>query len=428
MIEFIKKNFYSNRSITGPGIKNILKYLKKLHPKMKFIKFNSGEKIYDWTIPYEWDVKKAYIDDDKGKRIIDFKNNNLHLVGFSRPINKWIKKKELLKKIHTHKIKSAIPYITSYYKKDWGFCVSKNDLKKFKSKKYKVLIDSKFEKGTLDIGEITFKGKMNFEIFFSTYVCHPSMANNELTGPAVQNKLIEYVSKLKNRNFSYRFVFLPETIGSIAYINKKLDVLKKNIISGFNLSCLGAGNEYSMICSREGRTLPDQLLKKMLKKKEKYKIYSFLSRGSDERQYCAPGIDLPLVTLCRSKFGKFKEYHTHLDDLKFIKKKTLDQSFELLKNLIEIHENKIFYEIKELDEKNLFPKTNIMCEPFLTKYNLMSGLTSENNYQKIQQLMNVLVYCDGKKSIYQISSFCKIEIKKLISILKILKNKKLIYF
>ena len=229
MLKFIKDNFYFNRSITGPGVNKILKYIKTHNPKLKILKFKSGARVYDWVVPDEWIIKKAYFEDENGKRYADFSKNNLHLVGFSRPVNKWISREKLLRKIHTHNIKNAIPYVTSYYKKDWGFCLAKNEIKNLNSKRYKVVIDSKFKKGNLKVGEIFLKGKTKFEILFSTYICHPSMANNELSGPAIQNNLIQYLSKLKNRNFSYRFVFLPETIGSIAYINKKLKNLKKNV-------------------------------------------------------------------------------------------------------------------------------------------------------------------------------------------------------
>ena len=221
--------FPINRSITGKGIIKTLKIFKKIHPKLKIKYFKSGKKVFDWIIPSEWNVKNAYVLDQVGEKIIDFKKNNLHLMGYSIPVNKKVSKKELLDKLFSsQKVKNAIPYVTSYYKKNWGFCVSKNHKneinKKYKKdERFKILIDSNLKKnGNMPIGEYVIQGESKQEILISTYVCHPSMANNELSGPLLSMMLIDYFKKYK-LNKTLRFIFVPETIGSIAYIhqNKK---------------------------------------------------------------------------------------------------------------------------------------------------------------------------------------------------------------
>ena len=269
------------RSITGDGLKETLSYFEKINPSLKRLKFKSGKRVFDWTIPLEWKIKDAYIEHTSGKRFAEFKKkNNLHLVNFSMPTKLKLDKKILLKKIHSHpKYKDAIPYVTSYYKKDWGFCLSQNE-KKLPKGKYKVFINSKFIKGNLDISHTLLKGKYKKEIFFSSYVCHPSMANNELSGPVVLNGLIKYIKKVyKKTNFSYRFVLLPETIGSIAYLSKYKNLLKKNVIMGYNLSCLGDDRAYSLIKGPNGKDLSFYVPNSLLKSK---KIIKFMILHKEE--------------------------------------------------------------------------------------------------------------------------------------------------
>ena len=223
MFKWIKELFPICRSICGPGFNKSLEYLSKKNLNLKILKFKSGSKVFDWKVPYEWHIDDAYILDEKNKKFANFKKNNLHVVNFSKPINKVFSKKEILKKIFVDKSnKTAIPYITSYYKRSWGFCMSINQVKQLRGKKFRAIIKSKFIKGHLKIGELLIRGKKKNEVFFSTYLCHPSMANNELSGPVVQTALINWIKKnYPKTNYSYRFVFLPETIGSISYLSKK---------------------------------------------------------------------------------------------------------------------------------------------------------------------------------------------------------------
>jgi len=256
-----KEMFDLCRSITGKGIKKSLNLIKKKFKKLSIYKIKSGSIAFDWKIPPEWNIKKAYILDRNKKKIIDFKNNNLHLVNYSIPINKILKRDELLKKIYSLPAQpNAIPYVTSYYKRDWGFCCNYNTKKKLlkdykKDDFFKVVIESSHnQKGYLNYGEIYLPGKSKQEILISTYLCHPSMANNELSGPIVSMSLIKYFKK-KKLNKSLRFIFIPETIGSIAWIAKNYNHIKNNIIGGYNLSCIGDEKNYSFVESKDKKSL-----------------------------------------------------------------------------------------------------------------------------------------------------------------------------
>lgn len=417
LYSIIKKLWPINRSLTGKGNFQTLKILKLVNSSLKIKYFKSGDEVYDWVIPKVWDVSEAWISNSKGEKIIDYKNNNLHLISYSQPINKKLTLNKLSKNLFFLKDnKSAIPYLTSYYKKKWGFCLSYNQYKNLKNEKFKVFINSKFKEGKMHYGEIFLKGSSKKEIFFSTYICHPSMANNELSGPALLIYLSKFVQNLKNKKFSYRFIFIPETIGSIAYINKHFKSMKKNILCGFNVSCVGDHRSYSFIPSISGNSFADFIAKETLKKnKINFKHYSWLDRGSDERQYCSPNVDLPFVSLIRSKFGTYKEYHTSQDTLEnVVTKKGLKGSFELYKKLVKKIEKQIFF-------KSLYK-----CEPMMQKRNLYHNINNINVSKLTQDMMNVLSYCNGKRSNEQITSLCKISNKNSNKIFSILLKNKLI--
>ena len=410
-----------NRSITGNGVRKTLDILKKKCSEMKIYEVASGTKVFDWTIPNEWNVKEAKILGPGGKKILDFYDNNLHLVGYSTPINKKMSLKELNKHLFSLKEKpKAIPYVTSYYKKNWGFCLSHNNRKKLKSGKYKVLINSELKKGSLTYGEIFLPGKSKKEIFLSTYICHPSLANNELSGPTVSIFIANWIKSLKNRKFSYRIIFIPETIGSITYLSKNLKKMKRNMYAGFNITCVGDERMYSYLPSRNGDTIADHTAKHILKWTDKnYKKYTWLDRGSDERQYCSPGIDLPVATIMRSKGGEYPEYHTSLDNLKnVVTPKGLNGSFNLIKKIIESF------------EFNCYPKNLYLCEPQLSKRNLYpstSNWSKKENYTYELRLMKDLIsFSDGKTSLLNIAENCKVPIWDFYSIIRKLEKNKII--
>ena len=414
--KWAKQIFPYNRSITGKDTLKTLKFIKNKLKSLKIIKVKSGTKVFDWVVPDVWNIKKAYISDLKDNKIIDFKNNNLHVVGYSKPIKKIIAFSELKKNLHTlKKLPKAIPYRTSYYKKDWGFCIEYEKFKKLKNQKYKILINSKFEKGHLNYGELLIKGSSKKEILLSTYICHPSMANNEVSGPVLLTAISQYILSLKNRYYSYRIIFIPETIGSIIYIKKNFEKLKKDVVAGYILTCVGDNFNFSYLETKNKNTLTDKVAKKIFKdSKIKYKNYSFLKRGSDERQFSSPGIDLPIGSIMRSKYGTYNYYHTSLDDMNFVSEKGFEGSYNIYKNVVDLLEiNKTY-------------KYNIICEPFLTKYklrNTLGGTAKEKNNNLIN-ISNFLAYIDGYKDLIDLSELLKIEIQELNEIAKtLLKNK-----
>jgi aminopeptidase-like protein len=416
MINWIKDLFYICRSITGPGLRTTLSYFERINPEFRRLVFRTGKKVFDWKIPYEWSIKDAYILHSSGKKFADFSKNNLHIVNYSRPINKIISKKNLLKNIFTlPEQPNSIPYVTSYYKRAWGFCISDNQKKKLPNGNYKVFIDSSFKKGFLELSHALYKGLSEKEIFFSTYVCHPSMANNELSGPAVMNALMLYIKKnFKKTKYSYRFVMLPETIGSISYLSKYYKYLKKKVIAGFNLSCLGDDRAYSYISSPYQDTLADRALISALIGLKNVKKYSFLNRGSDERQYCSPGIELPVVGFCRSKYGSFKEYHTDKDNLNLVTQKGLEGSLEILKNII------IAFETE------LYPKSKFLCEPQLSRRGLKETLSNNKNSEDNYLRINIIAYSNGINDVFKIATILNQNIKEISKQIQILKKNKIL--
>ena len=419
MINLAKELFPIHRSITGDGFLKSLKIIQKIIPDLKINSIRSGTKVFDWIVPDEWNIKNAYIQSKSGKKFAEFKKNNLHVVGYSKPINRNLNLKELKKKIYTIPNKpNWIPYITSYYKKDWGFCMSENEKKNLKDGDYKVFIDSSFKKGCMRSGEFFIKGEKKDEIFFSTYLCHPSMANNEISGPVIVTELAKYVKdNFKKTKFSYRFLFLPETIGAIAYISKNLSNLKKNVFAGYVISCVGDNRSFSHIKSRKENTIADKSIKAALLGKKNVKEYSFLDRGSDERQYCSPGVDLPVCGFSRSKYASFPEYHSSADNFDLVTHEGLKGSLEVLKSIINTYEN------------GLVPKMNIKCEPQLGRRNLHPSVkTSHNHNKEILLRLNLVAYSDGTLNAFELSELLNVPLNSINAELKLLYNEKIISF
>jgi aminopeptidase-like protein len=393
--KFANKLWKINRSITGEGVRETLAHIKKCLPNLTIESVSSGKKVFDWVVPPEWHVSKAYIIAPDGKKICDFSINNLHLVGYSVPFHQKMRLEELQKYLHSlPEQPNAIPYITSYYQKRWGFCLTQEQRDALDEGVYEVIIDSKIFQGELNYGELILPGKSDQEIFLSTYICHPSMANNELSGIAVATYLAKWLSELKVRRYTYRLVFIPETIGSITYLSKNYLHLKKKVIAGFNISCVGDDRSYSYIPSRNGNTISDKIAKHVLKWiASNYVSYTWLDRGSDERQYCAPGIDLPIASILRTKHQQYPEYHTSLDDLhNVVTPKGLDGGYWALRRALELIENNRIY------------KNNVLCEPQLGKRGLYPTLSTKKKLEnEVKTMMNFLSLCDGEHSLLDIA-------------------------
>lgn len=413
----LKKLFPINRSITGSGTRYTLKELKKINSKLKIFHVPSKKKVFDWEVPLEWNVKDAWIKNSKKKKILDFKKNNLSIVNYSTPVKKKINLAKLKKKIFFIKNNpKAIPYVTSYYQNNWGFCMPFNQFKKLKNEIYEVFIDSSIKKGRLSYGEIVIPGKLKKEILLSTYVCHPSMANNELSGPCLLIYFSKWLSSIK-RKYTYRIIFIPETIGSLVYLNKNFRKLKKRLIGGYVVTCVGDDNNYSYLESRQKNSLSDRIARRVLNTNVKnFNIYTWLDRGSDERNFCAPGFDLPIGSLMRSKYGEYKEYHTSLDNL------SGPVSVSGFKNSFKIYK-KIILEI----ENSLYPFSLIKGEPNLGKRKLYHMINKpDNSYLDSAKILNVISYADGRNSILDIAEKCNLRLNNVKNILNVLLKYKLI--
>lgn len=404
------------RSITGKGVRDTLKYFKKIIPELNIKSVKTNEKFGDWEVPKEWNVKDAYILDSSNNKIVDFKTNNLHLWGYSKPVNKTLNLEELQK--HLYSVEDSpdvIPYVTTYYNKNWGFSMSHNQRKNLKSGKYKVVINTSLLNGELNYGEILLNGGSKKEILISSYICHPSMANNELSGPCVLVSLVKNYLKKIDRNFTYRLILIPETIGSIIYINKHIDHLKKNVFCGLNLSCVGDNMSYSYLMSRNGNTFSDKVANYLINQYyPDTNKFSYLSRGSDERNYCWPGVDLPIISLMRTRYGDYKEYHTSDDNLEFISPEGLQGGYEINLN---------FLKIIEINKTYL---SNTIGEPFLTKHKLRNKrMGNETLDLSSINIINFLAYSDGSDLI-DICEKTGIDILSFQKTIKILVEKKLV--
>ena len=418
LYHWAKEIYPIHRSITGDGVRKTLSYINKILPNLKIKSVPSGKKVFGWQVPMEWSIKDAYVKDKKGNKVIDFKKNNLHVVSYSDPIHKKMNLQDLRKRLYYLKNQpKAIPYITSYYSKHWGFCISYEKLKRLKNGLYDVLIQSKFKKGFLNYGEIIIPGKSKEEILISTNICHPSMGNNETSGIVVTTALAQWLSKLKNRRYTYRIIFIPETIGSVAYIFLNKSKLKKRVKAGYVVVCVGDEKVYSFLSSKEANTLSDKAALYALNRYvKKFKYYNFLERGSDERQFCSPGIDLPICSIMRSKYGTYPEYHTSLDNLQFISGKGLYGSFKILKKTLEILEINFTY-------KNIY---NSLCEPKLSNFNLRPPISFKKSYDYDKNLLNILLYADGKRDLIELSNKVKVDIFEVNQIVNRLVKSKLL--
>ena len=398
------------RSITGNGVRETLSIIQQEISNLTIHEVPTGTQCFDWKIPKEWNIKDAYIIDPDGKKIIDFQDSNLHVVSYSTPINQTVPLAELQEHLHSlPEQPNAIPYVTSYYEERWGFCLTENQRKTLKEGDYQVYIDSELSDGSLTYGELIIHGKSEKEVFLSTYVCHPSMANNELSGPAVTTYLSKWINS-QPREYTYRIIFIPETIGSICYLSKNLDVMKKNIIAGYNISCVGDDNAYSYLPSRDEDTISDKIALHVLKHTcPDFIKYTYLDRGSDERQYCSPGVDLPIASVMRTKYGAYKEYHTSLDNLSYISSEGLFGAYEVLTKCIDcIESNKIY-------------KATTLCEPQMGRRNLRPTLGASTNMAADVKLMsNILVYADGEYDLLDMANKLNISMHEMLQSIGIL--------
>ncbi len=405
--------FPINRSLTGNGVRETLGIIKETLPDLKTFEIPTGTQVFDWVIPNEWNVREAWLEDPNGVRVADFAINNLHLVGYSIPVDISLSLAEL--EGHLYSLPNqpdAIPYITSYYSPHWGFCLRHNDRIKLKSGTYRVHIDVCLQPGSLTYAELVLPGQSEKEIFLSTYICHPSMANNEISGPCVTTYLAKWLSELSDRYYTYRIVFVPETIGSLAYLSRHLVHLRQQVVAGFNITCVGDDRTYSYLPSRNGGTLADRAALHVLKHlAPDFKCYTFCDRGSDERQYCAPGVDLPIASIMRTRYGDYPEYHTSLDDLTVVSPSGFEGGYNALQKAIEAIEG------------DCYPRSTIIGEPQMGKRGLRPTVGTKTSYGVTQRaMMNLWAYSDGKRSLLEIAEVIGVPMWEIMPIYKQLKE------
>ncbi len=404
------------RSITGEGVRQTLKILSDYVGRdgigFTVYEVPSGTEVFDWKVPKEWIIRAAYIEDRQGNRIIDMKNNNLHVMGYSIPVDKWVGLDELRKHVYTlPKQPGVIPYVTSYYKERYGFCMSEEQLHSLEAGEYHMYIDSELIDGSMTFAEAVIPGETKEEIMFSSYTCHPSMANNECSGPVVLAALMRYVNSMKKRKYTYRFVLNPETIGSLTYISRNLEHLKKRLAAGIILSCVGDDMDYSIVETKYANTLADKSLKSVLETKQRLKIYSFLKRGSDERQYNAPGVELPVVGFSRTKYCEFPEYHTSADNMQLISPQGLQGSYEAMVQWIACMEKNEKYQV------------TVLGEPQLGKRGLFPTISKKGGYDGVRAMLNLIAYADGKNDLFDIARIIGVPPFELLPIVeKLLEN------
>ena len=380
------------RSITGNGVRETLKIISS-HIPLRTYEIPTGTKVFDWEVPKEWNIKDAYIKDSKGNKIVDFKRLNLHVLNYSTPVNKHVTLDELKKHIFTIPDQpDLIPYKTSYYNENWGFCMSHNQLLSLKDDTYHVYIDSSLEHGSLTYGELLIKGKSTDEVLISTHVCHPSLCNDNLSGIAVATYIAKYLTGI-NTKYTYRFLFIPGTIGSITWLSINEKAVSK-IKHGLVITLLGDDSDFTYKRSREGNAEIDKSVEAFLSTSDRpFTVSDFVPYGYDERQYCSPGFNLPIGCFTRRPYGTFPEYHTSADNLQFVSPSKLGESLQVLLDILYIIENNETY-------INLNPK----CEPQLGKRGLYDKIGGTNE-SKITQLalLWVLNFSDGFHSLLDIA-------------------------
>jgi aminopeptidase-like protein len=402
-----------NRSLTGDGNRRTLAILKREIPSLQVHEVPTGTKAFDWTVPKEWVIREAWIRTPAGKKICDFSQNNLHIVGYSEPVHEFLSLESLQERLYTQPDQpDAIPYVTSYYSSRWGFCLSEEERSTLEEGEYEVFIDSELIDGFLSYGEVIIPGEQESEIFLSTYICHPSMANNELSGIAVATGLIQWLSSLQHRKHTYRIVFVPETIGPLVYLSRHLRQMKDNVIAGYVLTCVGDDRAYSYVPSRNGATLADSVAVSVLAAIDpEFRRYSWVDRQSDERQYCAPHVDLPVASIMRSKYGSYDEYHTSLDRLgEVVTAAGLSGSLRAYARAIQA---------LELDYR---PTATTIGEPQLGKRGLYPEVSQKGSYEKIRIMREVLSWADGDHSILEIAEKTNSDFREVFEVAMLLEE------
>lgn len=411
----IEKLYPFCRSITGNGVRKTLSVVSQKIP-LEIHEVPSGTKAFDWEVPPEWNINDGWVKNLKGEKVIDFKTSNLHVLNYSIPVSKNVDLKELKEHVYTlPEHPDWVPYRTSYHNRTWGFCMAHKEYEELGEGVYEVMIDTSLKPGSLTYGEFFIKGELEEEILISTHVCHPSLCNDNLSGIVVTAELAATLSKIRTK-YSYRFLFIPGTIGSIVWLSRNEDKIEK-IKHGLVLNLLGDNSEFYYKKSRIADAEIDFVMQESIKsRKLENNIIDFYPYGYDERQFCSPGFNLPVGRLSRKPHGEFPEYHTSADNLDFIKGERLAESLEFILTVVEKLEQSIFY-------LNLNPKG----EPQLGKRDLFKKIGGEYQTKDLQMaLLWVLNLSDGRHSLDYISHQSKLDLEIIQDAAKQLEKVRLI--
>lgn len=383
------------RSITGEGVRRTHDILGELMP-LERLEIPTGTQCFDWVVPQEWVFREAYVVDPWGRRILDAAENNLHVVNYSAPFRGRIPLERLQEHLHSlPEQPDAVPYVTSYYRQHWGFCISERMRRSLPQGEYQVVIDTEHVDGSLTISHAVLPGTTDREVLISTYTCHPSLANNELSGPLVAAFLYRRLARIRNRRLTYRFVFLPETIGSIAYLAQFGEHLRRHLEAGFVLSCIGDPAPFTFMESRRGRTAADRAAKAVLRRRSPGALRElpFSPYGSDERQYCSPGFNLPVGVIARSIYSEYDEYHTSLDNRDFISFEALRESVDVCAEICET-----------LDGNEVYRRVMPFCEPQLGRRGLYPSVGGAQSVsERLQAMLWFLNLADGENDLLAIA-------------------------
>lgn len=381
------------RSMTGDGVRQTLAIIKEYVP-LTIREVPSGTRVFDWTVPREWNIRDAYVKNPKGEKVVDFKQSNLHIVNFSSPVHERMDLNQLKSHIFTLPDQPDwIPYRTSFFKDSWGFCMSHNQMMALEPGQYEVSVDSSLEDGHLTYGELLIKGRSTDEVLISTHICHPSLCNDNLSGISVATMLAKSLAAVELR-FSYKFIFIPTTIGSITWLSQNEDNISR-IKHGLVLACLGDSGKSTYKKSRRGDAEIDRAVIHVLKHSGKdFGVNDFIPYGYDERQFCSPAFNLPMGCLTRTPNGVFPEYHTSADNLDFVLPACLADSF-----------SKCLAAISIIEGNCLFTSLNPKCEPQLGRRGIYRPYAEQkkDGGKREMAMLWVLNLSDGKHSLLDIA-------------------------
>lgn len=380
------------RSISGEGVRQSHDILSELVP-LERTEVPSGSKALDWQVPSEWVVREAFVIGPDGTRVLDVRDHTLHVLNYAVPFRGTLSRAQLEEHLYSlPEQPDAIPYVTSYYTPRWGFCLTHRQRQALPEGDYEVVVDTDFIAGSLTLSEAVLPGTSDREVLISTYTCHPSLANNELSGPLVAAFLYRRLARWDARRLTYRFVFLPETIGSLAYLQQRGEHLRERVVAGYVVTCIGDSAPFTYKRSRRGDSLADRAALHVLAGHDDARILDFFPSGSDERQYCSPGFDLPVGSLMRSMYGTYPEYHTSLDDRDFISFPAMQASVTAYEAILRVLEQNCTY-------RNLEP----YGEPNLGRRGLYPPRGTNLPPERLSAILWVLNFSDGRHDLLAIA-------------------------